>query len=150
MRKVLLPSLIAFAVVSLVSSASAAGTLPLKCPVCGKSAVAAQHAIHNGSVVEFCCADCAKTFAAHADKFAAKANLQLVASGQFKLVKCPLEGYALNPKASVVVGGMNITFCCKGCRNVVSLAKAGEQIELVFGDKAFKKGFEKVEPAEKK
>jgi hypothetical protein len=150
MAKALLPSLIAVAVLCAFSTAPAADALPLKCPVCGKAASPAQHVAHNGAVVEFCSADCAKAFAAHADKFAAKANLQLVASGQFKEVKCPLEGYALNPKASVLVGGLSITFCCKGCRNVVSLAKGDEQIDLVFSDKAFKKGFEKVEAAEKK
>lgn len=150
MAKALVPRLIVVVLLSVFSCALAADAPPLKCPVCGKAARAAHHASHHGGVVDFCCADCAKQFAAHADKFAAKANFQLVASGQFKETKCPLEGYALNPKATVVLGGMNITFCCKGCRNVVSLAKGDEQINLVFGDKAFKKGFEKTQPAEKK
>src|SRR5579859_2590177 len=122
----------------------------LKCPVSGHAASKQHVAEHNGGKVCFCCDKCAKAFAARRNESAAKANLQLVQSGQFKLVKCPLEGYTLNPIAAMEVGGVKVLFCCKGCKNEVRLAKSeDERINLVFNDKAFKKGFEKI-AAEKK
>jgi YHS domain-containing protein len=136
---------------SLCVGARAADAPELKCPVSGH-AVSKEHlAEHNGGRVYFCCDMCAKTFAAKTNEFAAKANLQLVQSGQFKLVKCPLEGYTLNPITAMEVGGVKLLFCCKGCKNEVRAAKTeDERINLVFNDKAFKKGFEKVAPGEKK
>ncbi|HEV3302444.1 MAG TPA: hypothetical protein VG055_22505 [Planctomycetaceae bacterium] len=122
----------------------------LKCPVSGHAASRQYVAEHNGGKVYFCSDKCAKEFAAKTNEFAAKANLQLVQSGQFKLVKCPLEGYTLNPITAMEVGGVKVLFCCKGCKNEVRLAKSeDERINLVFNDKAFRKGFEKI-AAEKK
>jgi YHS domain-containing protein len=126
------------------AAAQAADAPELKCPVSGHAVSKQQVAEHNGGKVYFCCDDCRKAFAAKTQEFAAKANLQLVLSGQFKEVKCPLEGYALNPITTLDVGGVKILFCCKGCKNVVGHAKSDEQINLVFGDNAFKKGFEKA------
>ena len=138
--------------VALGSRAGASGAdLPeLKCPVSGHAASRQYVAEHNGGKVYFCSDKCAKEFAAKTNEFAAKANLQLVQSGQFKLVKCPLEGYTLNPITAMEVGGVKVLFCCKGCKNEVRLAKSeDERINLVFNDKAFRKGFEKI-VAEKK
>jgi YHS domain-containing protein len=131
--------------------ASGADLPELKCPVSGH-AVSKQHAAeHNGGKVYFCSDNCARAFAAKTNEFAAKANLQLVLSGHFKLMKCPLEGYTLNPITAMEVGGVKVLFCCKGCKNEVRLAKTeDERINLVFNDKAFKKGFQKVSALEKK
>jgi len=134
-----------------VGRARAADAPELKCPVCGRGAGKEVIAEHNGGKVYFCCDKCAKAFVAKSSEFAAKANLQLVQSGQFKLVKCPLEGYTLNPVTAMEVGAVKVLFCCKGCKNEVRVAKTeDERINLVFNDKAFKKGFEKIAPAEKK
>ena len=122
----------------------AADALKLQCPVCGKAAGKEHSAEHNGGTVCFCCDRCSNSFAARTKDFAAKANAQLVASGQFKEVKCPLEGYRLNPLTAIEVAGVKVTFCCKGCKNVVAHANRDEQIDLVFNDKAFKKGFERT------
>jgi hypothetical protein len=131
--------------------AIAADAPELKCPVSGHPAGKQHVAEHNGGRVYCCCAECAKKFAARPHEFAAKANLQLVQSGQFKLVDCPLEGYGLNPATALEVGGVKVLFCCRGCRNVVRLARNEEQrINLVFGDKPFKKGFAKVAGTDKK
>jgi YHS domain-containing protein len=133
------------------AGASGADLPELKCPVSGHAASKQHAAEHNGGKVYFCCDKCAKAFAAKTTEFAAKANLQLVVSGQFKLVKCPLEGYALNPITAMEVGGVKVLFCCKGCKNEVRLAKSeDERIKLVFNDKAFKKGFEKISSGEKR
>ena len=156
-RRILLCRLVAIAALAFIATvgrgaAAVAGDAPeLKCPVSGHSASKQYVAEHNGGTVCFCSAQCAKKFAAKPEEFAAKANLQLVQSGQFKLVKCPLEGYTLNPVTAMEVGGINVLFCCKGCKNEVRLAKTeDERISLVFGDKPFKKGFAKVAADNKK
>lgn len=131
------------------AGAFAADAPELTCPVSGHAASKQHVAQHNGGKVYFCSDKCAKAFAARSNEFAAKANLQLVRSGQFKEVKCPLEGYTLNPITTLEVGGVKILFCCKGCKNEVALAKKDDQINLVFNDKAFLKGFVKVAAEEK-
>ena len=150
MRKPTILSLMVVTSLCLSLGVKAADFPKLRCPVSGKEA-SKEHAVsYNGGQVCFCCDQCRKTFAAKTNEFAAKANVQLVLSGQFKEVKCPLEGYTLNPITAMEVGGVRILFCCKGCKNVVALARQDEQINLVFNDKAFKKGFEKIAAEEKK
>ncbi|HXY33247.1 MAG TPA: hypothetical protein VEI07_03405 [Planctomycetaceae bacterium] len=149
-RRIFLSAITILAATWCSSRVLAAEAPELKCPVSGHPASKQHVAEHNGGKVYFCCDKCAKAFAAKTADFAAKANLQLVVSGQFKLVKCPLEGYTLNPVTAMEVGGVKVLFCCKGCKNEVRLAQSeDERIKLVFNDKAFKKGFEKV-PAESK
>jgi YHS domain-containing protein len=119
------------------------------CPVSGKD-IKKEHAVaYKGAEVYFCCPNCPKAFTANTAKFAAKANTQLVATGQAKEVKCPLTGRALNPATEVEVNGVKVAFCCNNCKGKVTKAAAAEQLELVFSDKAFAKGFE-VKKAEAK
>jgi hypothetical protein len=114
----------------------------LKCPVSG-AAAKMDHAVeHNGGKVYFCCDKCPEAFKADTAKFATKANAQLVASGQAKQVKCPLSGGKLNPEAKVTVASTEVQFCCNNCKGKVAAAKGDEQLNLVFSDAAFKKGFE--------
>ena len=40
------------------------------------------------------------------------------------------------------VGGVEIEYCCKGCKGKVDKADKDEQINMVFGEKPFEKGFE--------
>ena len=91
-----------------------------------------------------------KAFAANTAKYATKANVQLVVSGQYKQVKCPLSGEAVNPKAHSKVAGVTVSFCCNDCKAKVKEAKKGEKVNLVFSDDAFKKGFEKVKAEDAK
>lgn len=144
MRRNILSSLMFAAVFGCCAAAAAADAPQLKCPVCGLATTKNHVAEHHGGKVYFCGDPCAKAFAANAKKFTAKANVQMIQSGQFKQVDCPLEGYTLNPVTAIEVAGVKVLFCCKGCRNVVALAKKEDQIDLVFNDKAFKKGFAKV------
>jgi YHS domain-containing protein len=140
-------ALMAFA--SLAVQAQEAKKVDLKCPVSGKAAKT-EHALeHNGGQVYFCCDQCPKAFKTDTAKYAAKANAQLVASGQATEVKCPLTGKDLNPEAKSTVADVEVKFCCKNCKAKVDAAKGDEQLNLVFSDAAFKKGFE-VKKAEKK
>jgi YHS domain-containing protein len=132
------------------SSVRAEDAPELKCPVSGHPASKEHMAEHNGGKVYFCCDNCPKAFAANMKKFAAKANAQMVQDGQFKQVKCPLQGKPVNPAAVVEVAGVKVAFCCNGCKSAVAKAKPAQQIRMVFNDKAFQKGFEKVAADEKK
>ncbi len=125
--------------------AIAASTLhaaDLKCPVSGQPAKADKTADFNGSKVQFCCDKCPQAFAKDPSKFAAKANLQLVQSGQLKQVKCPLTGKACNPEKSVEVAGVKVGLCCAGCQAKASKLTGDDLISLLFTDTS--KGFEKA------
>lgn len=133
----------ALAVVALVAANSlrAADEKPaLKCPVSGKAVDATKTADFNGGKVAFCCENCPKAFNANSKKFAAKANLQLVQSGQLKQVKCPLTGKPCAADKSVEVAGVKVGLCCGGCLKKASTVSGDEQISLLFSDTS--KGFE--------
>lgn len=115
----------------------------IKCIVAGdKDAKAGTEVEYKGAKVFFCCKGCPKKFAADTEKYASKANHQLVATEQAKQVKCPLTGKDLNPDTAVAINGVEVTFCCNGCKGKAEKAEGDAQIDLVFSDKAFEKGFE--------
>ena len=114
----------------------------INCPVSGKAVKAASSVDYKGGKVYFCCDNCPKAFNKDTAKFATKANMQLVATGQAKEVKCPITGKVLNPATAIEVGGVKVAFCCNNCKGKVSKAEGDEQLNLVFGEEAFKKGFE--------
>jgi YHS domain-containing protein len=113
----------------------------IKCVVAGKPAKAGTEVDYKGGKVYFCCMNCPKTFKASPEKFATKANHQLVATGQATEIKCPLTGKDLNPETAIQVAGAKVAFCCNNCQGKVEKASGEEQLELVFNDKAFEKGF---------
>jgi YHS domain-containing protein len=121
----------------------------VKCPVSGKPIDKSHHVAYKGAEVYFCCPNCPKAFEKDTAKFATKANLQLVQTEQAKEVKCPLTGNKLNPEQKLTIAGTEVQFCCGNCKGKVAKANEKEQMELVFADKAFDKGFE-VKKAEKK
>lgn len=112
------------------------------CPISGKDALEDKTADYKGGKVYFCCGNCPGAFTKDTAKYATKANAQLVSTGQFTQVKCPLSGGKLNPDTGVEVNGVKVTFCCNNCKGKVAEAKGDAQSELVFSDKAFEKGFE--------
>jgi YHS domain-containing protein len=120
----------------------------LLCPVSGKAA-SKEHAVaHNGGQVYFCCENCPKAFAAKTQKYTAKANAQMVQTGQFKQVKCPLTGKPLNPNTTLEIASVKVQFCCNNCRGNVLNEQRRERVDVVFNDAAFKRGFEKVAPSD--
>lgn len=113
----------------------------VKCILNPKGAAKAENSCeYKGGKVFFCCDGCPKEFAKDPAKHAAKANHQLVATGQAKQEKCPLSGGPLNPATKISVGGVDVCFCCEKCQGKAKDAKEGA-VDLVFGDKAFDKGF---------
>lgn len=126
----------ALAVVALVvaNSLRAADAPALKCPVSGKAVDASKTVDFNGGKVAFCCANCPKAFAADSKKYAGKANLQLVQSGQLKQVNCPLTGKPCAADKSVDVAGVKVGLCCGGCVAKASKVSGDELITLIFSD----------------
>ena len=113
----------------------------VNCPVSGKPASADVTADYKGGKVSFCCGGCCAKFTKDSSKFATKANHQLVATKQAVQCGCPISGGKLNPDTALKVCGVDITFCCNGCKGKVAKAEGDAQAKMVFGDKAFKKGF---------
>ena len=111
------------------------------CPVSGKPASADVTADYKGGKVSFCCGGCCAKFTKDSSKFATKANHQLVATKQAVQTGCPISGGKLNPETALEVCGVKVTFCCNGCKGKVAKAEGDAQAKMVFGNKAFKKGF---------
>jgi len=121
----------------------AEGEKGLKCPISGKPINKDVAADYEGGKVYFCCAGCPKKFADHAEKYAAKANHQMVATKQFKQKACPISGKACKDSIFAKVAGVKVHFCCPNCKGKVEKAKKDDQLKIVFAGKPFKKGFEK-------
>jgi YHS domain-containing protein len=107
-------------------------------------AKASVSADYKGGKVFFCCAGCCAKF--DAEKNAVAANRQLVATKQYKQVKCPLSGSACNAEQKVSIDGVDVCFCCAGCKSKVEKAEGAARAELVFNNKVFEKAYE---PAKK-
>ena len=58
-------------------------------------------------------------------------------AGQVSLYRRQAE-----PETAVKVGGVKVCFCCNNCQGKVTKASPEEQVQLVFNDEAFAKGFE--------
>jgi len=121
----------------------------IKCIMNPKAAAKADKSVdYKDGKVYFCCDNCPKGFAkdqAGDKKMSAKANAQLVATGQAKQAKCPLSGGDLNKDTEITVAGAKVQFCCNNCKGKVEKATGDEQTDLVFSDKAFEKAGFKVE-----
>ena len=109
------------------------------CPVSGQPAKADNHLKHMGRMVYFCCKDCPKAFEADKADYAAKANHQLVLTGQAVQVACPLSGKAVKKDTTADVMGVEVGFCCGNCQGKVKKADDAAKLDLVFAK--FDKGF---------
>ena len=112
----------------------------VKCVVNPKAPAKAANAVdYKGGHVYFCCQNCPKAFKADTAKFASKANHQLVLTGQAKQEACPFSGEAVDESTAIKVNGASVAFCCANCKGKAE--KSDDQVELIFNDKAFEKGF---------
>ena len=111
-----------------------------KCPISGENISKDASVDYKGGKLYFCCTGCIEKYKENAKKYQAKANQQLVATGQAKQFACPLTGGKLNPATKLKVCGLDVCFCCMGCQGKVKKASAEKQTEMVFAsgfDKAF-------------
>ena len=130
----------------LFSTANAADATPeVLCPVSGKAASAEHTLPYKGGVLQFCCSNCPAAFKADPAKYAAKANLQLVATHQAEQVNCPFTGKPIDPSKSISLRGVDVAFCCAKCEAKAEQASPSEQLNMIFADKPFEQGF-KVTP----
>jgi YHS domain-containing protein len=114
-----------------------------KCVVAGKpDAKEDKNAAYKGGKVYFCCDNCKAKFEKDSTPFALAANTQLITTGQAKQVKCPISGQPVDDAQVSEVSGVKVKFCCGNCKGKVDKAEGDEKSKLVFGDDAFKKGFE--------
>ena len=113
-----------------------------KCPVSGKDADTSVAVDYKGGKLYMCCPGCPGAFEKNTAKFAAKANHQLVLTGQAKQTGCPFSGGKCNPETTIAVGDVKVSFCCNGCKGKATKAEGDDQVALLFGDGAFKKGFQ--------
>ncbi len=112
-----------------------------QCPVGGDAIDKSVSTEYKGKKVYFCCAKCVKAFENDTAKYASKANLQLVTTGQFEQTACPISGKACKASFTSLVGGVKIAYCCDHCQEKVTGSEAKQQLTLVFGkkfDKAFR------------
>jgi YHS domain-containing protein len=134
---------LAFVAVASLIAAEGVKLEGVKCVVAGSKAASEKNAVdYKGGKVFFCCQNCPKAFEKDTAKFAAKANAQLVATGQAKQEKCPLSGGALNKDTKISVAGADICFCCEKCQ--AKAKESTDQVEFLFNDKAFEKAGFKV------
>ncbi len=138
----------ALAAVAMVASMQAADKKDklagVKCPISGKDVKAGKTADYKGGKIYFCCPGCSDKFAKNTEKFATKANHQLVATGQARQGGCPISGSKLDPKTVITVAVAKICFCCDKCKAKAEKATGDDQLTMLFGDKAFEKGKFKV------
>lgn len=126
-----------------VTSTAAALGKDVKCPVTGKPAKADQFVEYNGGKVYFCCPNCAGEFSKNPEKYSAKANLQLVQTGQLKQIACPFSGNPISPATALNVDGVSVSFCCEHCKEKAAAETASDdQVNLIFADAS--KGFKNV------
>ncbi len=107
------------------------------CPISGQPADAEQTAEWNGGTVYFCCPNCPGAFSESSDEYAAKANHQLVLTGQAEQTGCPISGQPCDEAQSSEVAGVTVCFCCENCKAAADGAEGDEQLEMLFGAEAF-------------
>ena len=110
------------------------------CPVTGKAIDRNVSLDYKSGTVYFSSPEAMKKFQDDVEKYAAKANLQLVLTGQARQTACPLMGKPIVPGKSVVVAGVKVELCCNMCKTKITKAKPEEQLEMVFGA-GFDKGY---------
>ena len=115
----------------------------VKCPVSGQPANEEASLSFKEGTIYFCCDGCPDAFAGDTAKFEAKAHHQLVQTGQFIQKGCPKTGRAVNPDTTIDVAGVDVDFCCNGCKSWATQSEGDELIAKIFSADAFEKGFEK-------
>jgi YHS domain-containing protein len=140
----------AAAAIAICSPLRAADLAAAKCPVSGEAVSKDASVDYKGAKLYFCCDNCAAKFTKDKAKYAAKANLQLVVTGQAVQKGCPLTGGKTDASTAIDVGGAKIAFCCNGCKGKVAKMKPSQQIKKIFADEVFDKNFEITKADEKK
>jgi YHS domain-containing protein len=128
-------------VVTLLASLSGIVWADIKCPVSNEEIDEEVTIDYKGGKLYFCCEQCIEPFQADQDKYAAKANHQLVATKQAKQTSCPVTGRPTKKETVISVAGVDVGFCCERCQGKVQKAALDEQLKMVFANAPFAKAF---------
>ena len=140
MRKTLVQAATLAAITVAVAVAAEKADKPKDCGKCPLSGGPAKESIsvdYKGKKVYFCCNGCPGNFDKKNPEHVAKANHQLLVSGQMLQTGCPFSGGKINPDAVVEFEGVKVGFCCGNCKK--KFEKAEDKFATVFAD--VKKGF---------
>ena len=125
----------------------------LKCFIMKKKAVKGKQVVaYKGGKLHLCCSQCVRRFKKTPAKYEAKANHQMVLTGQFLQHACPVTGQVLPKDApSLKIGGVKTKFASQQELAKVKKMSEEDQIATIFGVKGFKTGkFEIVKKKEKR
>lgn len=111
-----------------------------RCPVTGERVSEEASIDFKGGRLYFSGVECLEKFSEDRAKYEAKANAQLVITGQFKQTHCPLCGDEVVPAIRTKVCGVDVSFCSSECLRKVKRASVDQRAEMVFGE-AFSKAF---------
>ena len=93
-----------------------------------------------------CCSSCVKKMERDPSKYEAKANHQLVYTGQYTQHACPLSGEAItdsSPEFEVDggdLGAVSVRVSSQKLVDQLAAMELGDQIKSVFGPEGFEKG----------
>jgi YHS domain-containing protein len=115
----------------------------IKCIVRTQADAKAETAVDfGGGKVYFCCKNCAAKFQEDSEPFTAAANHQLVATGQFKQVACPVTGKEVAEGITADIGGVEVGLCCRNCKAKIDEAEeVADKLAIAFSKDAFARGF---------
>ena len=120
-----------------IGAAWAIDVTGVTCPVSGAPVKEDASVDYRGGKLYFCCNKCPVSYGKDKQKYATKANLQLVASGQAAQEKCPISKHDFDEDTTLDVGGVSVKFCCDKCVKAVTEVEGDDKLDLVFGDKVF-------------
>ena len=113
----------------------------IKCLFCKMDVSKDAFAEYKGARVYFGCAGCPEAFKRNEEKFATKANAQLVATKQARQKACPVSGKPHKDEFKLAVGKAQVAFCCTNCKEATEKLAGNAQLEKLFSDAAFKSAF---------
>lgn len=114
--------------------------LAARCPVSQDRVSAEASLDYLGGKVFFCGPDCIRQFKSNRSEYEARARAQLVVTGQFRQVRCPVDGNEVAAGIKAKISGVDVRFCSAQCAKKVRQASSDDRMELVFV-KGFSQGF---------
>ena len=121
----------------------------LKCFIMKKRKVKEKYAVdYRDAKLFLCCKSCVKRFGKTPEKYEAKANHQLVLTGQFVQKACPVSGESVDAGNVLEIAGVDVRFAASNHLDSIAKMEVDDQIQAIFGEDGFEKG--EFEPAKKK
>ncbi|MEM9413478.1 MAG: hypothetical protein AAGA30_20390 [Planctomycetota bacterium] len=114
----------------------------IKCVVSGKSAARKHESNYKGGKIFFDSRSSQQKYKFDALKYVARANHQLVVTGQYVQLKCPATNKHIAGRKTYEksIFGVKVHFCCQHCANKFTANKASQN-ERLFGKTNFDKYF---------